>query len=164
MVEYIGNLEKLDEITFSLVSNEIKTISLKQLIQDNPVMLNFILGTWCPSCSKFINRILQANREDQINKNRVLIVSTEKAKRLQNFFEKRIKWSDIPIGVISDESKKLINHCKLTVPVLGFARPASILFQPDGKYIILSKGIPNQDEFDANLCDLDLHQNKSAAS
>ena len=53
-----------------------KEVSLTQLLEHGPIIINFIRGTWCTFCSAHLQRL--ARWQSQIRKNiTTLIVSTE---------------------------------------------------------------------------------------
>ena len=131
----------VENIEIQTITDE-GAVNLSELLKEGPVVLNFIIGTWCPTCNAFIQNLLNVANEKKISN--IYIVSTQSQKALKHFFCKGE--TVVPFGVLSDHTKSLINAFHLKIPVFGFARPASILLFPNGSYNVLSKGLPNDKE------------------
>lgn len=144
-----------EETTFTVVDGDSdSTMNLKELITNRPAIFNFIIGTWCPKCSKYLQGLIAASETLSTGKGpEVFIVSTEANKKLRNYFDKHGTLSELPFRIISDKSKTLINSFGLKVPIFGFARPASVLIQSDESFKIISHGLPSEEQLLEYDCD-----------
>lgn len=127
--------------------------NLKDLVSRRLAILNFIIGTLCPQCDKYIQGLI--NAADLLNSNQgpeVFIVSTEPNKKLRNYFNRNEAIHQLPFRVISDKSKSLINAFGLKVPIFGFAKPASVLVQSDESWRIISKGLASEEQLTQYDC------------
>jgi peroxiredoxin len=48
--------EKIPNVLITLVDG--RKVELSQLLQRGPVILNFIMGTWCPFCDNHLKKVV----------------------------------------------------------------------------------------------------------
>ncbi|MCB9095682.1 MAG: redoxin domain-containing protein [Halobacteriovoraceae bacterium] len=123
--------------------------------QDKAIIVNFVLGTWCPLCIKHFQDIYVSMKQHFLDdRMEILFVSTEPEKRIQKSF-KDWRWinGEVPDNIFlgSDQSRELINILKIKIPVFGFAKPATFLIEKDGLIVKISEGIPNSEK---TVCEL----------
>ncbi len=131
--------------------------TLNELSAQGPVVLNFILGTWCPLCLNHIKAIAGAVNQENL---KIVVVSSESLTKLDKEFTKEhsMKLNGLPIMFCSDSSRTLINMFKLRVPVFGFSKPATFLLS-NNQVKMISEGIPNKEQ---TVCDLSYYLKQSA--
>jgi len=149
------NTKDLEELMKTKVrSIEGDDVLLSTLVESGPIVLNFIVGTWCPQCVDHLMAISTALKNNNM---KLIVVSNESQIRLDNEFNKYSKWSKlelIPLILYSDASKKLVNLLKLKVPVFGFSKPATYLIHNKDTIQVISTGIPNAEK---TICDLSFY-------
>jgi len=117
------------------------------------IVLNFILGSWCPLCMKHLvdltNTLLKMGQKNF----KMIVVTTEKEKPLKRSLEKVFKngFSSENIFFIPGASKNLLNTFSVRLPIFGFSKPATYLIENLDRVKMLSKGIPNSDKV---VCEL----------
>lgn len=143
-----------DLMNIKVRSSEKGDVGLGTMAESGPIVLNFIVGTWCPQCVDHLMAITAALKNNNL---KIIVISNESQIRLDNEFNKYSKWSkleNIPLTLHSDASKKLINIFKLKVPVFGFSKPATFLIHNKETVQVLSTGIPNTEK---TICDLSFY-------
>ena len=150
MKEFILNQEELSVLHQAIAHSSLKeSASIKDLSKEGPIILNFILGTWCPLCLDHVRAI---NNVIQSNDVKIIVISTESINKLDREFSKSIsgKLSDLPILFCSDVNRSLVNIFKLKIPVFGFSKPATFILTNDTIKMI-SSGVPNKEQ---TICDI----------
>ena len=143
------DLERL--LSLKVISPNTEETAIKDLLKSGPVVMNFILGTWCPMCLGHLKGITAALKSNNAT---VVIVSSEPLMKLESEFKRHENWSElesIPYALYSDSSRELINLFQLRIPVFGFSKPATFLIQNSNTVQIISKGIPNSEK---TICEL----------
>ncbi len=117
------------------------------------IVMNFILGSWCPMCMNHIIAISKVLLEMEKKNFRILIVTTEKEKSLRDSLQKVAEggFNSSNLLFIPGASKDLLNSFSLRIPLFGFSKPATFLIEDLKKVKMLSKGIPNKEKV---ACDL----------
>lgn len=147
LVELLGEQEVL-----SFTNGEIK--SLKDL-NEGTVVLNFILGSWCPMCLKHIAKMVEVFHSLDKHDYNMVIVTTEKMKNLKDSLERVAHKRNLPgmdrVHFISNASRDLLNSFHVRVPVFGFAKPATIVVEELRTAKTISKGVPNEDRINCEV-------------
>lgn len=150
-------IEDFLNVKVLVVGSDEGEINIEEFVNSGPVVVNFITGTWCPMCLVHLRAILSASKASNL---KVLIVSSESQLKLENEFEKSSSWREldsIPFAICSDSGRKLINIFKLKVPLFGFSKPATFLFQSKDSIQVLSSGVPNKEK---TICELSYYATK----
>lgn len=103
------------------------TFDLYRTLSHGPVIVNFIIGTWCPTCSIHLQRIRDWQYQNSKQQGTMLIISSEKMDDLKTW----IKTNQYPYIFGSDPDLKLIKYFNLKMPMMKMARPATILIDTD---------------------------------
>lgn len=144
---------------FPLGSSE--TIKIESIGSDL-VVLNFILGSWCPLCMKHIIDISTALLNMGKSKFKIIVVTTEREKTLRDSLIRVSEggFSSENIYFIPGASKNLLNAFSLRIPLFGFSKPATFLLENLNTVKMLSRGIPNKEKV---VCDLTGYFSKKTA-
>ncbi len=158
MSVYILKQSDFETLTQIRAHSSLKdSFALSDLSTEGPVVLNFILGTWCPLCLNHVQAIANAVQQKNL---KIVVVSSESLTKLDKEFsnEHITKLNGLPILFCSDSSRTLINMFKLRVPVFGFSKPATFLITGN-QVKMISEGIPNKEQ---TVCDLSFYLKQSA--
>ena len=153
--------DKLNELyETKLMSFDETEKSIQDVTSSKALLINFIVGSWCPMCIQHFKRIAQSMGDKIENETlELVLVSTESQKKSLQLIqklhrsekEKSLSKLFKKTYVISDSSRKLVNILDIRIPVFGFAKPATFLLQTNGRLFCLSKGVPNLEQA---ICDL----------
>ncbi len=133
---------------------------LCDLINEGPIIINFIVGSWCPMCLEHINVMTTILKNTNF---KIIIISSETQGKLDTEFEKLSPWAGMDRERLifhSDSSRRLINLFKLKIPVFGFSKPATYLLQKNQPVKVLTRGIPNNSK---TVCELSHYLSKVPA-
>lgn len=120
---------------------------------DDLIVLNFILGSWCPMCLKHVKSLNESvlnlkNRNSAKN----IVVTTEPERSLRDSLCRVRGNSQLSqLYFLPDASKTLLNEFGLRIPVFGLAKPATVIVQGLNSFVILSQGIPNSEKTMCNI-------------
>ncbi|EQC50222.1 redoxin [Bacteriovorax sp. BSW11_IV] len=126
--EFVDNFEikLLNGLTFDLYN------SLKR----GPVVINFIMGTWCPFCTNHLKKI--RTWQETINRNvTMLIISSEPPENLRHWLNK----NPMTYLFASDENAEIINSFGVKHLLIDIASPATFLIDVDTQIKMAFKGI-----------------------
>jgi peroxiredoxin len=151
----------LNEATVSLLKEQQvfgfcdgKLQSLSEL-QKGTVILNFILGSWCPMCMNHITRIVEVFYSLEKCDWNMVIVTTERIKPFQDSLERLAHKKDLPgmerVQFISNASRQLLNSFDLRIPMFGFAKPATIMVEELKTAKVISEGVPNEERINCEV-------------
>ncbi len=112
---------------FSLLLSNKRTTDLNTIIQNGPLILVFIRGTWCPFCRMHLSRLRNWMNNLQNKKSTVIIVSTETPEVIQEWVAKN------PSSYIfaSDSDYHLANYFGVHIVPNDFANAATFLIDTD---------------------------------
>lgn len=138
-------------------------VPLKDL-DENVLVFNFILGSWCPLCMKHVARLVEVLESIGKKDYHMIVVTTESMKSLQDSLERvRKNKKDLPgmdrVQFISGASKELLNMFSVRMPVFGFAKPATIVVEELKTAKLISKGVPNEERIS---CEVSYWLNRAA--
>ncbi len=164
----IGSMKKPEYATSTLTEGTVDLLKGQQVLgfrdgklqalselQEGTVILNFILGSWCPMCMKHIAHMVEVF--DSLDKHdyNMVIVTTEKMKSLQDSLERIAHKKDLPgmerVKFISNASRELLNSFDLRIPMFGFAKPATIVVEELKTAKIISQGVPNEERINCEV-------------
>ena len=158
MKKQLGVSHKLSEKTKEiLLGHPIFSVAKKGdfAIEGNQdlIILNFILGSWCPMCLTHVKKLNEkAVNLLQKNKAKNIVVTTESEKSLRDSLS-RVK--NIPeiekLLFLSGASKNLLNEFGLRIPIFGLAKPATVVIQGLDTFMILTEGMPNTEKTICNI-------------
>lgn len=109
---------------------------LYRTLAHGPVVVNFIIGTWCPTCSIHLQRIRDWQYKNSKKQGTMLIVSSENMKVLKDWTEN----NQYPYLFGSDPDLNLIQYFQLKMPMMKMSRPATVLIDTDKKIKMLFTG------------------------
>lgn len=131
------------------------TIQALKNLEEGTIVLNFILGSWCPMCLKHIAKMVEVFHSLDKHDYNMVIVTTEKMKNLKDSLERVAHKRGLPgmerVHFISNASRDLLNSFHVRVPVFGFARPATIVVEEFKTAKTISKGIPNEERINCEV-------------
>jgi peroxiredoxin len=123
--------------------------SLDETIKKSPILIHFILGTWCPLCSLHLNKVRKWQEkysEQSIN----LIITSEKMNKIKEWQ----KGSQTTFMFISDPESKIAKRLGILLPLFNFPLPASFLINTNKEIEASYLGFRNQKEYEEQLCRL----------
>lgn len=109
---------------------------LYQTLKQGPVVINFIMGIWCPFCSNHLKKI--RDWQDKVGKNvTMLIISSESKEKLKGWIH------DNPMSYLfaSDPHLSVINLYQAKSLLLPMASPATVLIDTDKSIKIYFNGV-----------------------
>lgn len=117
-------------------------------LEEGTIILNFILGSWCPMCMKHIAKMVTVFDSLEKKDYNMVIVTTDKMKNLKNSLDRLAHKKNLPgmerVHFISNASRDLLNSFNVRVPVFGFAKPATVVVEEFKTAKVISKGVPNE--------------------
>jgi peroxiredoxin len=139
-----------EQSLFALGSRE--KVAITNIASDLIVM-NFILGSWCPLCMKHIVEITKVLKTMGKSDFKIIVVTTEAEKPLRESLMRTAEngFSSERILFIPGASKSLLNAFSLRIPIFGFAKPATFLIENLKSIQVLSEGVPNKEKISCSL-------------
>lgn len=130
---------------FKLKMNTGTEFHLYSALKGGPVVLNFIMGTWCPLCTAHLIRVRQWQESKGLNKLTVIIISTEPVEKIRAWSAKN------PNSFIfcSDSSQAVTKLYGVTFPMMNISRPATVLIDQSGEIRMNHQGLRNQALFNS---------------
>lgn len=113
---------------------------LYSAIKNSSVVLNFIMGTWCPLCTAHIKRIRDWQKSKKLKNLLIIIVSTESIESIRAWTQEN------PNNFIfcSDEKREVTDSYGVNFPMMNISRPATILIDQNGEVRMNHQGLRNQ--------------------
>ncbi len=116
---------------FSVPLSQGNNFILENVLQNGPVIINFIKGTWCPYCQLHLKNLREwQNRINQNNGNyavTTLIVTNESLQVVRKWLEN----NPMPYLFASDESGILAKMFGVNLSPQEFLKPATFLIDRD---------------------------------
>lgn len=122
--------------------------------QGDVIIMNFILGTWCPMCMSHISHLVNVFESIGKANYRIIIVTTENEKLLKSSLIKAMNRTPEELKKVSfvpGASRSLLNLFGVRLPVFGFAKPATFIIEGLESVKVVSKGIPNKEKTTCEL-------------
>lgn len=101
---------------------------LYSAIKNGPVILNFIMGTWCPFCTAHIKKIREWQEAKGLKKLIVIIISTESIESIRAWSQS----NHSSFIFCSDQKREVIDRYGVNFPIMNISRPATVLVDQDG--------------------------------
>ncbi len=98
---------------FTAKSQSGETIDLSEIVKNQPVVLFFYRGYWCPVCSKYLKRYADSLSLLKQQGVKILAITPETAGNV----EKTRKNTGVDITIISDKTEEIMNAYKVTFHV-----------------------------------------------
>ncbi len=127
--------DKAENFSIEMISGMV--FDLDTALKHGPVVLNFIMGTWCPTCTMHISRIRRWQDSYEQGKATILTISAEADFRLKAYVEK----TGMTLLFASDLQQEVIRSFGLHIPVMKISRPATILIDQGRVIRMMDKGI-----------------------
>ena len=117
---------------FTINLSDGRETSLYYLLNKGPVILNFIMGTWCPVCTSHLSKV--RSWQNKLNKNITMLIITSETSDNIIKYQNENKTSYL---FASDHDLKIINMFNLRLMLMDIAKPATYLIDSD-KHIKIS--------------------------
>lgn len=104
-----------------------REINLSSVIQNGPLILTFIRGTWCPFCNMHLRNLRSWVEKLQNKSGTIIVVSSESEADIQ-------KWLDlnpIPYLFATDNKYELADYFGVRLPNYDFFQAATFLIDVD---------------------------------
>lgn len=103
------------------------TFNLYNVLENGPVILNFIIGTWCPTCQAHLAKMRLWSLSNTVKKVTILVICAQPMDAIRDYLK------DNPTSYLfaSDEDLKVIKLFGLKMPMMKMSRPATILIDQD---------------------------------
>ncbi|MDD0852245.1 redoxin domain-containing protein [Halobacteriovorax sp. GB3] len=154
------NGDSVDNFQIRLVNN--LDFDLFRSLKHGPVVLNFIMGTWCPFCANHLKKIRKW-QESFNNKATILIISAESSENLRAWLDQN------PMSYLfaSDEECEIIHRFGQKKVFMKMATPATYLIDRDKVIKMAFKGVRTdkaREEMKYTICKSMLKANPSDGS
>lgn len=123
--------------------------NLYSALKNGPVILNFIMGTWCPFCTNHLSKIRLW--QSKLDKNTtMLIISSEEIETLRDYIKKN------PTSYLfaTDPNLDVIKMFQTKNMVLPTATPATFLIDQERRLRMLFKGVRTKDSREKLISDI----------
>ncbi len=128
---------------FEILLVDERKVELYELLKNGPVVLNFIMGTWCPFCTNHLKKVRQW-QEKLSKKTTMIIISSEHYLKLQSWSKK----NQTSYLYASDPELEVIKLYEAKNLLLNTATPVTVLIDTDKTIKIYFNGIRNKSSRD----------------
>ncbi len=128
------------------------TFDLQTTLQKGPVVLNFIMGTWCPFCSEHLKKVREW--QDNIGGNVSMIILSSETKASLRAWNKNNPTSYL---FASDPDLKIIQLFNVKNKLIKAATPTTILIDTDKTIKMIFGGVrtkKNREQVLEKICDV----------
>lgn len=103
---------------------------LKRNLESGPVVLVFILGTWCPPCSKHIRKLEQFLRNSDFDKKgSILVISRQNPEALRKYKAD----NELSVMMTSDKEGHIARAYGASMPLLQLNLPLTVIINQNGE-------------------------------
>jgi peroxiredoxin len=100
---------------------------LYSVLNNGPVILTFIIGTWCPTCQSHLAKMRNWTVNKTTQSVTILVVSAQSLEAIRKYLEQN------PTSYLfaSDEALDVVNLFECKMPMMKMSRPATFLIDTD---------------------------------
>ncbi|PIP94940.1 MAG: hypothetical protein COW00_14150 [Bdellovibrio sp. CG12_big_fil_rev_8_21_14_0_65_39_13] len=126
--------QKIDNFQVTLVTGQV--FDLYSTLKSGPVVVNFIMGTWCPFCTNHLKKV-RLWQEKLGKKVTMIIISSESIETLRKW----MKENPMSYLFASDPSLAIADQFNANHFMLKMATPSTFLIDSDHTLKLIFKGI-----------------------
>lgn len=131
-IAYNGSMKKKMAMNFECKLSNGMNFELSENLKKGPVVLIFILGTWCPRCTNYMKSVEQMLRKTgNASKSTILFVSKQNRELLQEFKAKK----GLNVMMTADEEGIISQAYGVTLPLLDLNLPLTVVINQNGEVI-----------------------------